>query len=104
MSKYRRDGTAYPDTQAGLFAWCKDFENMDLRRIEETILWWGGRISTVWLGLDHSFGGREPLIFETMLFPSNDMDRYSTEKEATEGHKRFVKKYRWRFWYKWRSE
>lgn len=27
----------------------------------------GGQLSTVWLGLDHGFGGR-PLIFETMRF------------------------------------
>jgi hypothetical protein len=52
-------------------------------------------VSTVWLGLDHSFGGARPLIFETMVFgPGHPMDqeqwRYSTEAEARAGHERVV--------------
>lgn len=59
----------------------------------------GRWISTVWLGLDHSFGDGPPLIFETMVFPSNgdlseeDMDRYSTREEALVGHQRMVEKW-----------
>lgn len=54
-------------------------------------------ISTVWLGLDHSFGFGEgpPLIFETMIFGGpcdQDQWRYSTEAQAIEGHKAAVKK------------
>jgi len=57
------------------------------------------RVSTVWLGLDHSFwpGGR-PLIFETMVFEDDDMggfeglmNRYSTLAEAERGHRMFVR-------------
>lgn len=51
-----------------------------------------GVVSTVYLGLDHSFGGGPPLIFETMVFggPMDEfMDRYSTEEQALGGH-RFV--------------
>jgi hypothetical protein len=51
-----------------------------------------GPVSTVWLGLDHSFGDGPPLIFET-LGPDDDMERYSTLEEAEEGHRRFVAKY-----------
>jgi hypothetical protein len=57
------------------------------------------RISTVWLGYDHGFGGR-PLIFETMVFDFSqpgmekwkDLDcrRYETEEEAIEGHQEVV--------------
>lgn len=57
-------------------------------------------ISTVWLGLDHSWSGGPPLIFETMAFPSDGdgpssydevyCDRYSTEAEALAGHARAV--------------
>lgn len=47
-------------------------------------------ISTVWLGLDHSFGYGPPLIFETMVFKGGESDldceRYSTEEEALAGH------------------
>ena len=59
-------------------------------------------ISTVWLGLDHSFSGSKPLIFETMVFDrhngevdyaSNEMKRYSTEAAALKGHVRMVKKW-----------
>lgn len=48
------------------------------------------RVSTVFLGLDHSFGQGPPLLFETMVFGGEhdgDMDRYSTWKEAEQGHK-----------------
>jgi len=53
----------------------------------------GGKwISTVWLGLDHSFSGPPPLIFETMVFATRnelsglDQRRYSTEALALTGH------------------
>lgn len=53
----------------------------------------GKWISTVWLGLDHSFDrGGLPLIFETMVFESDsdmgglDQRRYSSEAEAMLGH------------------
>ena len=50
-------------------------------------------ISTVFLGLDHSFEGGWPLLFETMVFGGHldgEMDRYYTWKEALEGHKQMV--------------
>ncbi len=53
------------------------------------------RISTVWLGLDHSHGSSpQPLIFETMVF-GGDKDlfqmRWSTLHGAIKGHEQFVK-------------
>ena len=78
--------------------WGKLFENFEYKRISETTLKDGKWVSTVWLGLDHGFG-KKRLIFETMVFPSKenmsdlDCDRYSTLKEAIEGHKKMVKKY-----------
>lgn len=61
----------------------------------------GWMISTVWLGIDHSFGGPVPIIFETMIFPPGDelepgevymseryRDRYPTEMAARAGHDR----------------
>lgn len=67
---YRPDGTPYPGTDdAATMAWAKDFEDMGLRRVGDTALWWGGRVSTVWLGLDHGHGmSHKPLIFESMVF------------------------------------
>ena len=50
-------------------------------------------VSTVWLGLDHSFGLGPPIIFETMVF-GGEYDqyctRYSTKEQARAGHKRVV--------------
>ncbi len=53
----------------------------------------GQRVSTVWLGLDHSFDEGPPLIFETMIFggPHDQYcDRYSNEEAALAGHNRTV--------------
>lgn len=55
----------------------------------------GYYVSTVWLGIDHSFGGPVPIIFETMIFRRTrgrlrTVDlycrRYSTESQALRGH------------------
>lgn len=57
----------------------------------------GVRISTVFLGLDHSHGHGPPLLFETMVFRGGDGDeteRYSSWAEAEAGHKRWVEKVR----------
>ena len=56
----------------------------------------GKKISTVFLGIDHNFEEGEPLLFETMVFGKDeeDCERYSTWKEAEEGHKKMVEKYK----------
>lgn len=53
------------------------------------------RISTIFLGLDHSFGRGKPLLFETMIFGGEHnlfKDRYATWDEAEEGHEAACKK------------
>lgn len=50
-------------------------------------------VSTVFMGIDHSFGDGPPLIFETMVFrgPLDEHQwRYSTWGEAEAGHARVV--------------
>ncbi len=52
------------------------------------------QVSTVFLGLDHSFGHGPPLLFETMVFGgehAQEMARYSTWEEAEKGHKEMCK-------------
>ncbi len=47
------------------------------------------RVSTVFLGIDHSFGEGKPLLFETMIFGGKHDEeqwRYSTWEEAEKGH------------------
>jgi len=48
-------------------------------------------VSTVFLGLDHSFSSGPPVLFETMIFGgphSEDQERYCTYHEALAGHAR----------------
>ncbi len=80
-----------------LGTWAQLIEKgMDYKRVAQTTVgpYW---ISTVWLGLDHSFWDGPPLIFETMVLladdgPANEYDvvRYSTEAEALAGHDEMV--------------
>jgi hypothetical protein len=57
-------------------------------------------ISTVFLGINHSFGGSKPVLWETMGFmPSHtgrdtiedSEDRYTSLEEALAGHKRIAR-------------
>ena len=81
-----------------IIEWGKWFETAN-RRVAETTLKNGLWVSTVFLGLDHNFlVGGKPKIFETMVFPTDEMgeldcERYSTWEEAEEGHKKMVKKW-----------
>ena len=56
----------------------------------------GYRVSTVFIGICHNFNpcSGVPIVFETMIFEGDRSDiyieRYSTWKEAEEGHKRAV--------------
>lgn len=52
-------------------------------------------VSTVDLGIDHSFGDSRPLYYETMVFPNDSWDecyckRYETREEAAEGHEKLI--------------
>lgn len=65
-------------------------------------------ISTVFLGLDHSFGGGPPVLFETMIFGGKHdeyQERYVTWDAAEAGHARAVRMVRrsegWLWRYRW---
>lgn len=76
-----------------LMTWAKWFENFENRRVDQTIINPEIRVSTVFLGLDHSFGDGPPLLFETMIFDGEDdeyQERYSTWDEAEKGHEKAV--------------
>ena len=75
--------------------WSKLFSNRKYQVLKQTKV--GDLlVSTVWLGLNHAFGGGKPMIFETLVLHEDnhedDGTRYSTEAEALEGHKHYVKK------------
>lgn len=51
------------------------------------------KISTVFLRIDHSFGGPVPILFETMIFGGKEdgyQERYATKKEALIGHNKAI--------------
>ena len=105
---YYRDGTPIHSMLEWAFLMEQD------RHVGNTFLPNGIHISTVWLGLDHSFSDDgPPLIFESMAFdaeekvhePSEfftsrftyheelDCVRYSTEAEAVVGHMAMCEKF-----------
>lgn len=90
MDLYRLadDNSVEPISQLGDEDW-----DIDRRRVGFAYV---GKyeVSTVFLVLDHGYGG-VPMLFETMVFESGDYsglrcERYSTWAEAEMGHARIV--------------
>lgn len=89
MKQYIIDGNKHKEVD--LLTWAKWFENTENRRIAYSDSPKGWSISTVFLGIDHSFGEGEEMLYETMVFNSGtELDgepfRYSTREKAEEGH------------------
>jgi hypothetical protein len=87
--KYILDG--HKVKEVDLMTWAKWFEQADRCVAKDTIN--GVYISTVFLGLDHSFGSGPPLLFETMVFGGpldQEQKRYSTWEESEIGHKKMI--------------
>lgn len=52
-------------------------------------------VSTVFLALDHSYGGDAPVLFETLISGGSldqSMDRYRTKAQAEDGHAAWVRR------------
>jgi hypothetical protein len=76
-----------PEPCEDLVEWARQFEKGNRKLARETT--GNGDVSTVFLGLDHSFGGSTPILFETMVFGGpldGEQERYSTKAEAMAGH------------------
>jgi hypothetical protein len=90
--KYILEGKK-PKPVDDILEWGKWFETAD-RHVAQTNLGGDVRVSTVFLGLDHSFGGGTPMLFETMIFGGEHdqyQERYATWEEAEAGHSQAVK-------------
>jgi hypothetical protein len=71
--------------------WARAFEVRN-RRVAFTVVK-GAHVSTMFLGVNHSFEEGKELWFETMIFggPSSQYcERYSTWEQALAGHERIV--------------
>jgi len=91
--KYVLDEAGNPVPCDNLLEWGRWFENAGSKRQVARDSVNGANVSTVFLGLDHSWGDGPPLLFETMIFggPHDQyQERYSTRAEAIEGHARAV--------------
>lgn len=84
-------------SEIDLRTYAKLIEDPGYKTIGRTRLWWGGIVSTVWLGLNHAYRENECEIFETMVFTWNYTsigdycERYATLEQAEQGHKEAIK-------------
>ena len=82
--------------RVSILEWAVWFEAGKQRCLDEDVC--GIRVSTIFLGVDHSFGeGGPPILWETMTFGDDEMgqERCSgTWEQAEEMHKRIVKSVR----------
>jgi len=80
-----------------LMEWASFIGTRD-RVVAQTRFECGVFVSTVFLGLDHRFGGKgPPLLFETLVFEltmdgDSDMQRYSSWDDAETGHRATVRR------------
>jgi len=68
------------DSTDDLIEWALWSENIDNRRVAETMVG-PYRISTVFLGIDHSFDDGIPTLFETMVFKDGTPIRFEEKDE-----------------------
>lgn len=77
-----------------LHTWAEFFEDMEQRRIAFTRISPRITVSTVFLGIDYSFGSTgPPIVFESLVFGgkhNEEMLRYATYAEAVKGHNELV--------------
>ena len=95
---YILDENGNPVEEKDLMKWAEWIENSRERRVAYDLVG-EHEVSTVFLGLDHSFGEGEPLLFETMVFIDDETSefhdyckRYETKEQAVAGHKEVLDK------------
>jgi len=74
--------------EVDMMEWAKWFETAE-RHVAKTEISKEVNVSTVFLGLDHNYGGGTPILFETMILGGEHdeyQERYATYEEAEAGH------------------
>lgn len=91
MSNYILDGKI-PVLEPDIIKWAQWYEKAD-RHVKNDYLPNDIHVSTVFLGIDHNWGGGNPILFETMIFGGEHneyQERYETWEEAEAGHQRAI--------------
>lgn len=86
--RYVLDEAGNPVEEPDLMRWGLWMEKRGVRSVALTPFD-GGGVSTVFLGLDHSFGEGPPVLWETMIFGGEHdgyQNRYTSRAEALIGH------------------
>lgn len=76
--------------EVSLMEWAEWIGNSN-RIVKQTHLTDNIMVSTVFLGIDHSFDDGDPILFETMIFGGKHneyQERYTTWDDAIKGHSR----------------
>jgi hypothetical protein len=76
LGKYILDHRGHPVPCPNLLRWARWFE-LSRERWHKTDRIGPLRVSTIFLGLDHNWGGGRPILWETMVF-NDDMRGYHT--------------------------
>ena len=87
--KFILDADGKTPIAADLMTWATWLASNNKRQLKRETVADGVDVSTVFLGLDHSFGHGAPLLWETMIFGGphdGEQWRYSTYDEAVVGH------------------
>lgn len=94
IGAYILDDEGNPVHEPDTLKWAEWFENANEKRIVKQTKIEGHFVSTVFLGLDNSFGGHLPMLFETMIWDKDGkdiyQDRHSTKQKAELAHDRLV--------------
>ena len=91
--RYVLDSDGNPKLEPDLMTWAAWVETGD--QIVAKTKVGEAEVSTVFLGLDHSFGGSVPVLYETMVFGGpldGEQERYATKEQAQAGHAEWVAK------------
>jgi hypothetical protein len=98
MSNYILDEAGEPRLEPDFLAWGVWYADAEKRRVALDEVFPGVSVSTVFLSIDHNFGGEgPPILWETMVFGgplAGEEERYSSRAEAEAGHRNMVDRVR----------
>lgn len=91
--KYILDEQGNPIEEPDVLKWGEWFETSNARRRVADTKSGSVRVSTVFMALDHSFGGEVPVLYESMVWVDGkdvEQERYETKLQALMGHQKLV--------------